>query len=219
MKYPVYTQEGKESTETLLPKAIFEVKLNPDLLHQVVTSQMANIRQVGAHTKTRKDVRGGGKKPWRQKGTGRARHASIRSPLWKGGGTVFGPNKEKVYKQKINKKMGRLALLMALSSKAKDRQILILDDFSLKTAKTKEAFQSIQNLKKKLEEFRQGRILFVLPERNENILRATRNIPNLNLFEARNLNALTVLSDKYLWLTKGTISAFKKQFAAKEETE
>jgi large subunit ribosomal protein L4 len=219
MKYSVYSQSGEKTGETLLPKAIFEVKVNSDLLHQVVVGQMANQRQVGAHTKTRREVRGGGKKPWRQKGTGRARHASIRSPLWRGGGTVFGPTKEKIYRQKINKKMQKLALLMALSAKAKDQELLVLDALDLKSTKTKEAFQIIENLKKKLPDFKKGKILFVLPERNQNVLRSTRNIPNFKLMEARNINALVVLSGKYLLLTKETISALKKFLLKKQETE
>ena len=98
-----YNQKGEKVGQTLLPREIFGVEINPDLVHQVVVSQMANRRKVIAHTKTRGEVRGGGKKPWRQKGTGRARHGSIRSPIWKGGGVVFGPRKEKIFKKEIPK--------------------------------------------------------------------------------------------------------------------
>lgn len=219
MKYPVYSQSGEKTGETLLPKGIFEVKVSPNLLHEITVIQAANRRQVGAHTKTRKDVRGGGKKPWRQKGTGRARHASIRSPLWRGGGTVFGPTKEKVYRRKINKKTKRLALLMALSAKAKDQELLILDDFKLQSTKTKEAFQILANLRKKITDFKKGRTLFILPERNQDILRAMKNIPDFKLTEARNINALLLLSEKYLLLTKGTILALKHFLLKKEEAE
>ena len=107
MKVPLYNQEGKESGQALLPKEIFDVKFNSDLVHQVAVSQAANRRRVIAHTKGRGDVRGGGKKPWRQKGTGRARHGSRRSPIWKGGGVTFGPTKERVFKKDIPKKMRR----------------------------------------------------------------------------------------------------------------
>jgi len=137
MKVSVYDQQGKEIGTTLLPKEIFDVKLNPDLVHQVATSQMANRRQVIAHTKDRGEVRGGGKKPWRQKGTGRARHGSIRSPLWKGGGVTFGPTKERNFKKIIPKKMKRKALFMVLSAKAKENLLIILDTLKLPLPKTK----------------------------------------------------------------------------------
>ena len=127
MKVSVYNQEGKEVGKVLLPKEIFEVKVNPDLVHQVVVCQMANRRQPIAHTKDRGEVRGGGRKPWSQKGTGRARHGSIRSPLWIGGGVTFGPRKEKIFKKKIPKKMRRKALFMVLSGKAKENLLLVLD--------------------------------------------------------------------------------------------
>src|SRR5262249_31682061 len=118
MKVAVYNQQGKESGDVTLPKEIFEVPMNADLVHQVFTSQSANKRQVSAHTKDRSDVRGGGKKPWRQKGTGRARAGSTRSPLWKGGGVTGGPTNEKVYAKAIPAKMRKKAVCMVLSEKA-----------------------------------------------------------------------------------------------------
>src|SRR3989344_4067362 len=126
MKVDLYNQNGEVAGSVNLPKEIFEVKFNADLVHQIAVSQMANKRQVSAHTKIRSEVRGGGKKPWRQKGTGRARHGSIRSPLWRGGGITFGPRNDKVYEKDIPKKMRRKALLMALSQKAKNSQLVVL---------------------------------------------------------------------------------------------
>src|SRR3989344_5880492 len=120
MKAVLYNQEGKETGQITLSKRIFDVPLNQDMLHQVVVSQMANRRQVLAVTKGRGEVRGGGKKPWAQKGTGRARHGSIRSPLWKGGGVTGGPTKERVFTKAIPKKMRARALFMALSRKLKE---------------------------------------------------------------------------------------------------
>lgn len=219
MKYPVYNQTGEKVGEALLPKEIFEVKLNSDLLHQVVTSQAANQRQGNAHTKTRGEVRGGGKKPWRQKGTGRARVSSIRSPLWRGGGTVFGPRNEKNYDRKINKKMGRLALFMALSGKARDGELVVLDSFKLIEAKTKPAVQILDNLKSKIEGLKRGRILFVLANPDPVIIRATGNIAGFETDQARNLNALQVLSCKNLFLTKDVIPVLKKTFLKKSAEE
>ncbi|MDP2927118.1 MAG: 50S ribosomal protein L4 [bacterium] len=213
----VYNQSGEETGKTLLPKAIFEVKVNSDLLHQVVRSQMANQRQGTAHTKTRSEVRGGGKKPWRQKGTGRARHASIRSPLWRGGGVTFGPTKDKVYKQKINRKMARKALLMTLSGKAKEQELVVLDGLKVEEAKTREMAKMIQGLRSKVASLKKGSLLFILPYKDEKIIRATHNLSDVETIEARNINALKILSFKNLIMTKETISSLKKLFSQKDE--
>lgn len=148
MELKVYNQKAEEVGKIKLSEAVFGLSWNPDLVHQVMTAMRANQRKGTAHAKTRAEVRGGGRKPWRQKGTGRARHGSIRSPLWRGGGVTFGPTKEKVYSQKINKKMKRKALFVALSQKARDNEILILDDWKLKTPKTKEASAIMKSLSK-----------------------------------------------------------------------
>ena len=207
MKYIVYNQEGKETGTTLLPKEIFDVKMNPDLLHQVASSQMANRRQVIAHTKDRSEVRGGGRKPWRQKGTGRARHGSIRSPLWKGGGVTFGPTKERVFKKKINKKMKKQALFMVLSAKAKNNSLLILDmDFKQIPAKTKQMAEIFKKLPLK------GSVLIALPKKDANFIKVTNNIPQVETIEARSLNALDLLSFKHLILPKESIKVLKDNF-------
>ena len=209
MKYIVYNQEGKETGTTLLPKEIFDVKMNPDLLHQVASSQMANRRQVIAHTKDRSEVRGGGRKPWRQKGTGRARHGSIRSPLWKGGGVTFGPTKERVFKKKINKKVKKQALFMVLSAKAKNNLLLILDlDFKQIPAKTKQMAEILKKLPLK------GSVLIALPKKDANFIKVTNNIPQVETIEARNLNALDLLSFKHLILPKESIKVLKDNFAS-----
>jgi len=206
MKVKTYNQKGEEVTETVLPREVFEVKINPDLIYQVVVSQLANRRKAIAHTKGRGEVRGGGKKPWRQKGTGRARAGSIRSPLWRGGGITFGPTKERVFKKKINKKMKKLALLMALSSKAKNNLLLVLDRINLEAPKTKLMKKIMQNLPLK------GSTLMILAKPEKNVILAARNLPRFEVREVRNLNVLDLLSFKYLILLKETIKVIKETF-------
>jgi large subunit ribosomal protein L4 len=208
MKVTVYNQAGKETGEAALPKEIFEVEFNADLVHQVAVSQMANKRQISAHTKNRSEVRGGGKKPWRQKGTGRARHGSIRSPLWKGGGITFGPRNDKIYEKDIPKKMRRKALFMMLSKKAKDNQIVLLEDLQSEKPKTKEVAKSLAKLPSKTQS-----LLIALPKYDKNIFLSARNIKKTSINEARNLNVLDLLNYKYLLLTKDSIKEIEKTFA------
>ncbi|PIP25091.1 MAG: 50S ribosomal protein L4 [Candidatus Nealsonbacteria bacterium CG23_combo_of_CG06-09_8_20_14_all_36_12] len=207
MKYNIYNQEGKEIGQTLLPKEIFGLKTNPDLVHQVVVSQMANRRQVIAHTKDRGEVRGGGRKPWRQKGTGRARHGSIRSPLWRGGGVTFGPTKERVFKKKIPEKMRRLALFMALSGKVKNNLLILLDKLKVEKAKTKLMAEILKKLPCK-----EKSSLIALPEIDKNLILATRNIPKIETIQAKDLNCLDLLSFKYLIMPKESIKVIKDTF-------
>ena len=207
MKAIVYNQEGKEVGQALLPKEIFNVSVNPDLVHQVVVSQMANRRQVLAHTKGRGEVRGGGRKPWRQKGTGRARVGSIRSPLWRGGGVTFGPTKERVFKKKIPKKMRRKALFMVLSGKVKNNLLILLDKLKLDQPKAKLMAEIFKKLPCKNESS-----LIALPELNKNLILAARNIPDIETIQAKDLNALDLLSFKYLIMPKEAIKLVKETF-------
>ena len=207
MKTIVYNQEGKEIGQTLLPKEIFEVKLNHDLVHQVVVSQMANRRQVIAHTKDRGEVRGGGKKPWRQKGTGRARHGSIRSPLWKGGGVTFGPTKERVFKKEIPKKMRRKALFMVLSEKVRNNLLILLDKLKIEKAKTKPMTEIFKKLPSKGES-----VLLVLPGMDKNLILSARNIKNTAVLQAKDLDCFDLLSFKYLVMPKDAIKVIKETF-------
>ena len=228
MKVNVYNQNGEETGTALLPKEIFDVKMNPDLVHQVVVSQMANRRKVLAHTKNRGEVRGGGKKPWRQKGTGRARHASIRSPLWRHGGITFGPTKEKVFKKEIPKKMKRLALFMVLSGKVKNNLLILLDKLKLEQSKTKLMAQIIENLKSKTElpcmeakvkkgtksssPIKKGSVLIALSELDKNIILAVRNLPDVKTIQAKDLNCLDLLSLKYLIMPKDSVKVIRDTF-------
>lgn len=213
MKITTYDQEGKETGTTLLPKEVFDMEMNSDLVHQAVVTQMSNQRRVIANTKTRSEVRGGGRKPWKQKHTGRARHGSIRSPIWRKGGITFGPRKEEVYKQKINKKMKRKSLFITLSAKVKDGEVVILEDLKLEEGKTKEFSNFIDNLKSKIESLKKGTILIALPKKEEIIFRAARNIPGIKVIEARNLNNLDLLNYKHLLMIKETIGIIKETFA------
>ena len=210
----VYNQEGKEVEEMQLPAEVFGLKLNRDLVHQAVVAQMANSRQVIAHTKTRAEVRGGGKKPWRQKGTGRARHGSIRSPIWIGGGVTFGPTKERNFSKKINKKMRRKALLMVLSGKAKDNELVVLDDLKLSEPKTKLMDKVIASLVRVKKDIKKG-ALIALGQKDDNVIKAVKNIPKINTIGINSLNVVDVLSKKYLVMTKESVKATKDMFAKK----
>ena len=207
MKVSVYDKEGKEMVQTVLPKEVFGLEMNSDLVHQVAVAQSANRRQVIAHTKDRGNVRGGGKKPWRQKGTGRARHGSRRSPLWRGGGTTFGPTKERNFKREISRKMRRKALFMVLSAKAKDNSLFVLDDLMVESPKTKLIAGILNKLPIK------GSCLIILPKRDEKLERAAANLKNTGIIGAKDLNVMDLLSYKYAVLPKEGIKVIKETFA------
>ncbi len=203
MKTDIYNQKGEKAGSLELPKAVFGLPWNDDLMHQVVVSAQANKRAPIAHTKGRGDVSGGGKKPWRQKGTGRARHGSIRSPIWVGGGVAHGPTKEKDYSKKINKKMNKKAIFTALSQKLRDNEILFLDKIVLGRTKTKDAAEILKSVSKikgfeKLAAKRKNKALLALPKKDAEAIRSFRNIPGMEIFETRNLNVLDLLTYKYL---------------------
>ena len=210
MELPLYNQKAENIGKVDLPDGIFNLKMNEDLVHQVVTSQRSNKRQVIAHAKGRSEVRGGGKKPCKQKGTGRARVGSIRSPIWRGGGVTGGPTKERNFKKKINKKMARKALFMVLSSKAKDNQLFVLDNIILENPKTKEMAVILKNISSLMA--KKPTTLLILPSMDEKIKRSSKNLPNFTAVEARNLSPLEVLSYKNLVLVKDSIDALNKTF-------
>lgn len=182
--------------------------MNSDLLHQVVVSQMANRRQRIAHTKDRSEKRGGGRKPWRQKGTGRARAGSIRSPIWRGGGKTFGPRKERVFKKAIPRKMRRKALLMALSGKAKDNELIVLDQLKLDKSKTKEMAGILRKLPVQTKS-----CLIALPGIDKKTILSARNLPKVATIQAKDLNPLDLLNFKFLLMPKESIKVIKQTFA------
>lgn len=186
-----------------LPAKVFSAKWRSDMVHQVVQGMYSNKRAGTADTKDRGEVRGGGRKPWKQKGTGRARHGSSRSPIWVGGGVTHGPLVEKNYKRKISKKMRAQALFSVLSKKLKNGEILFVDSLAMSAMKTKFAVEVIENLAKAsgfktLAISKKPRLLTALYERNENIEKSFRNIPALEIVFLKNLNPFDVLNHRYL---------------------
>ncbi len=214
MKISTYNQQAEKQNSISLPKEIFEISLNSDLIHQVAVSQTANRRKVIAHTKDRGEVSGGGRKPWRQKGTGRARHGSRRSPIWKGGGVAFGPTKERNFKKIIPKKIRRKALFMVLSQKLKDNELIVLNELKIENPKTKEIAEVINRqlliVKGKIGES----VLIALPDVNKNVILSARNIPKTTVIFAKDLNVLDLLNHKYLIMPEQSIEIIKTTFAA-----
>ena len=205
-KVSVYNLQGKEVGEVELNPKIFGLKVNQTLVTQAVLVQQANDRQVVAHTKTKGEVRGGGKKPWTQKGTGRARHGSIRSPQWKGGGVVFGPRSDRNFELSINKKQKRKALLMSLSDKLSDNKIIIVDSLALSTPKTKELANGLSKLKI------DRSALITTAEANQGLVRASQNLKKIAVIRANSLNILDVISHKHLVLDKASLDVIEKTF-------
>jgi large subunit ribosomal protein L4 len=203
MDAKIYNQQGKESGKVTLPDAVFATQWNADLVHQVATAMMSNARDPIAHTKTRGEVRGGGKKPWQQKGLGRARHGSSRSPIWVGGGVAHGPRNDKNYSKKINKKMKTAALYSILSKKFKDKEIFFLDTLSFKAPKAKDAqgvLTSISTVKgfEKLAGKKKNSAFIAVPAKDRMVEKSFGNFGNVEVGEIRNMNPLHVLNYKYL---------------------
>jgi len=205
-KVKVYNQTGKAVGEIKLESKIFDIEIKPELIQQAVRTQLANKRKVIAHTKDRSEVRGGGRKPWRQKGTGRARHGSIRSPIWKGGGVTFGPRKNRNYSLKMNKKARRKALLMTLSDKARDKSIVVLDKLELTAIKTKDLLKIISKLPLK------KKILVVSPKSDLKIIKSARNLQNIKIINANSLNVVDILGYKYLLILKDSLAIIGKTY-------
>ncbi|MEK7642835.1 MAG: 50S ribosomal protein L4 [Patescibacteria group bacterium] len=209
MKAPLYNIEGKKTGEVEVSDKIFGVRWNATLVHEVITILQSSRRAGTAHTKGRGEVRGGGKKPWRQKGTGRARHGSTRSPIWIGGGTTHGPRTEKVYERKLNKMVRRKALATVLSKKLKDGEILFVDKITFPEGKTKTAASALKVFSAGVgaEKFgiRGGRALILLGTSESATIRSIRNIPFIDVDQARNINAETALLPKYVLITKDAV--------------
>ncbi len=194
-----YNTNGEKVTDIDLSDAIFNSKINEEVVHQVVTAQLAKVRSGNASTKTRSEVRGGGRKPWRQKGTGRARHGSIRSPLWVGGGVTFGP-KPRSYEKKVNKKMKRIALKSVLSDKLETESIMILDEFEVDEIKTKKMASLLKDLG--LED---KKVLIILPEKDKNIYLSARNLPRVKTLVLDGLNTYDLLDNEVILMSEEAV--------------
>lgn len=210
MQTKLLDSNGKESGTVELSEKIFNRKINKTLLWEAVNALRDNDRQGHASTKTRAEVRGGGKKPWRQKGIGWARHGSIRSPIWKGGGVSHGP-KPRDYSSSIPKKKKLGALLVSLSVKAQENRILVIDDIALDAPKTKNFARLLKEMK-----VEKNRTLVAVDEVNRNILLASRNVPHVELKRANDINCYDVLRAEYLLITKKGLDKLEQRCAARE---
>ncbi len=201
----LYNMEGKEVGKIELKDEIFGVEINEHLVHKAVVAQLANKRQGTQKARTRSEVSGGGRKPWRQKGTGHARQGSIRAPQWKGGGVVFAPV-PRDYSQKMNKKEKRAALLSALSSRVADNKIIVVEDLKLDEIKTKKFAEVLKNLKV-------DKALVVLEEGNKNVQLSARNIPNVKTAGANTINVYDILKYNTLVLSKEVVAKIEEVYA------
>ena len=201
----VYNIEGKEVGSIELNDAVFGVEVNEHLVHMAVVNQLANNRQGTQSAKTRSEVSGGGRKPWRQKGTGHARQGSTRAPQWTGGGIVFAP-KPRDYSFKMNKKEKRIALLSALSSKVAESKIVVLDEFKLDEIKTKKFVEVMNNLKVE-------NALVVLEGENKNVVLSGRNIPSVKVTATNEINTYDVLKYTTLVVTKAAVEKLEEAYA------
>jgi large subunit ribosomal protein L4 len=203
MDTKIFSQDGKESGKISLPESVFGVAWNADLMHEVVIGMQSNARLSTAHTKGRGEVRGGGKKPWKQKGTGRARHGSRRSPIWAGGGVAHGPTNEKDYSKKINKNVRSKALAITLSKKLADGEIIFVDSLALGAPKAADAKNIVKALaagttQTTLATKRKNAALIVLSKRDENVELSFRNFGNYEVAQVKDINPVDLLTYKFI---------------------
>lgn len=220
METTIYTVEGKANGTVMLPNAVFGVPWNADLVHGVVVAMQANARANTAHTKNRGEVRGGGKKPWKQKGTGRARHGSSRSPIWAGGGIAHGPRNDRDYTTKINRKVRSKALATVLSKKYSDGEVVALEALTFTEPKTALAKTIVGALAKgsgkdDLATKRKNAALVVVPKRDEMIEKSFQNFGHIVVAQAKDINPVDLLTYKYVIITQpaDTIATLEKRVA------
>ena len=204
-KVEMLNLNGEKVKEIKINDKVWGIEPNDAVLHNAIVLAMANSRQASASTKTRDEVSGGGRKPWRQKGTGNARQGSIRAPQWRGGGVVFGPTPNRNYSKKQNKKERRLAVLSALSYKALDKELIVLDNLSFETSKTKEMVNLLTSLN-----IRNNKVLVVVEELNENLVLSTRNLPNVKLVTFKEVNAYDLVSADNMVITENALTKLEE---------
>ncbi|MFA7286620.1 MAG: 50S ribosomal protein L4 [Patescibacteria group bacterium] len=217
-KVPVFNLKGVQTGERELSDRFFAVPANALLIQQAVVAEQANARKVIAHTKTRADVRGGGKKPWKQKGTGRARHGSSRSPIWRGGGVTFGPRNDANYSVKINKKMRRKALLMALSDKVGAQRFLVMESLP-EAGKTKDFSGVAKAILTAIKATRQPKTVVVVPTISDSLKRSTRNLKGFEAIRTDSLNIKTIIGAEYTLTTPEGVVAMEAWFAKRDKAE
>jgi len=212
MKIKVYNQTAEFVHDLEVSDKIFGVKSNPELLHQAVVTQMGNERQVLADTKDRSEVRGGGKKPWKQKGTGRARVGSSRSPIWTGGGVTFGPTSDRNFSKKINKKMKQKAIFMALSDKLVNGTLVILDDLKMEEFKTKKFNEVLTAIESKVLNNERRNILIINDSKDEKVKYSARNLKGTEIINLENINIVELLKFKNLLLTEAAVKTLEERY-------
>lgn len=204
-KIEILNLNGDKVKDGKLNDNIWGIVPNDAVLHNAIILNMANMRQGTASTKTRSEVRGGGRKPWRQKGTGNARQGSIRATQWRGGGIVFGPNPNRNYTKKMNKKERRLALLSALSYKVSDKELIVIDSLEFATSKTKEMVNLLTNLK-----IENNKVLVVVNELTENVCLSARNLANVKVVTYEEVNAFDVVSADNMLITSDSLNKLEE---------
>ncbi|MFH1694461.1 MAG: 50S ribosomal protein L4 [Patescibacteria group bacterium] len=208
MQADLYNKKGSKEGVIDISERVFNCEWNADLVHQALRTQTINRRRPWAHAKDRSEVRGGGKKPWRQKGTGRARHGSIRSPIWKGGGVTHGPSKDRVFTLKINKKMRQKAMFSILSRRFKDGEVKIVENMEIAEPKTKLLADELKNLAPT------QNVLIVTRSEDNNLFKAASNLPKVSVIDARSLNVYDLLRHAVVLIERGVLATIDEHYHA-----
>lgn len=212
IKYQVYNQLGQAVKERDLSDQVFGVKINADLLHQAMIAQQANARKVIAHTKDRSEVAGSGKKPWKQKGTGRARVGSVRSPIWRSGGVTFGPTKDRNFSKDLNKKMKQKAMLMALSARVAEKNLIIIDKWENLETKTKAFNKILTTFEQEVIKDGSKRDWLIINPNEDNLVRSARNLPYIKLIKLDNINLVDLLQYRHILVTNDIVDQLQAKY-------